>query len=60
MMEVLRRLAQSDVKLQNNIIFLFNGAEENMLQVGVPDFTVHFQASLLPTDVIIGHLYSSI
>ena len=33
MLELLEILTQSDVPLRHNIIFLFNGAEENMLPV---------------------------
>ena len=33
MLEVLRVIAQSTKYLRHNIIFLFNGAEENILQV---------------------------
>ncbi|KAL3869218.1 hypothetical protein ACJMK2_041927 [Sinanodonta woodiana] len=32
MLELLRAISQSDVKLAHNILFLFNGAEENILQ----------------------------
>ena len=33
MLELLEVLTQSDVPLRHNLIFLFNGAEENMLPV---------------------------
>jgi hypothetical protein len=33
MLEILDLLVQSDKPLKNNVIFLFNGAEENMLPV---------------------------
>jgi acetylornithine deacetylase/succinyl-diaminopimelate desuccinylase-like protein len=33
MLELLEILTQSDTPLRHNIIFLFNGAEENMLPV---------------------------
>lgn len=33
MLEVLISLSQHDEPLQNEVIFLFNGAEENILQV---------------------------
>ena len=35
MLELLEVLTQSDVPLRHNIIFLFNGAEENMLPVSL-------------------------
>ena len=35
MMEILTILSQSDKPLKHNVIFLFNGAEENMLPVSV-------------------------
>ena len=34
MLEILEILVQSDRPLRHNLIFLFNGAEENMLPVG--------------------------
>lgn len=33
LLEVLGVLSQSDTPLKHNIIFIFNGAEENILQV---------------------------
>jgi hypothetical protein len=33
MLEIIRILSMSSIKLKHNVIFLFNGAEENMLQV---------------------------
>lgn len=33
MLEIIRIISRSSVKLKHNVIFLFNGAEENMLQV---------------------------
>ena len=33
MLEVLRALSKQEERLPHNIIFLFNGAEENILQV---------------------------
>lgn len=33
MLEILDILVQSDKPLRNNIVFLFNGAEENLLPV---------------------------
>lgn len=36
MLEVLRKLSRSSQPLKHNIIFLFNGAEENVLQVREP------------------------
>jgi Zn-dependent M28 family amino/carboxypeptidase len=33
MLEVLRVISESSKHLKHNIIFLFNGAEENILQV---------------------------
>ena len=42
MMEVLLILAQSRTPLKHTLIFLFNGAEENILQVTLP------HVSLLP------------
>lgn len=36
MLEVLRVLSQEDLPLMYNVIFLFNGAEENLLQVRIP------------------------
>lgn len=33
MLEIIRIISRSPVKLKHNVIFLFNGAEENMLQV---------------------------
>lgn len=36
MLEVLEVLSRSETSLKHNVIFLFNGAEESPLQVGVP------------------------
>ena len=33
MLEIIKIISTSSVKLKHNVIFLFNGAEENMLQV---------------------------
>ena len=33
MLEILRAISQSNHSVKHNMIFLFNGAEENMLQV---------------------------
>ena len=35
MLEVLRALSKQETCLPHNIIFLFNGAEENILQVNI-------------------------
>jgi len=35
MLEVLEVLSRSETSLKHNIIFLFNGAEESPLQVGI-------------------------
>lgn len=36
MLEVLHSLANQSTPLQHGVVFLFNGAEENVLQVGSP------------------------
>lgn len=35
MLEIVRVLSQSTIPIQHSIVFLFNGAEENLLQVSL-------------------------
>ena len=51
MLEVLRALSKQEERLPHNIIFLFNGAEENILQVN--SFGPLSVLLLLPSLVVI-------
>nr|XP_022315970.1 endoplasmic reticulum metallopeptidase 1-like [Crassostrea virginica] len=49
MLEIIKIISTSSVKLKHNVIFLFNGAEENMLQASHGFITQHKWAKSIKT-----------